>query len=535
MKRLATVIIVALSCAVLTGTAYAQRDWMTENGDAQRSAWVRSDGKISKATMEKPGFDFLWKIKFKNESKELNSVTPAATLERLIGYRGFRMLGFFGGSSDSIFTVDTDLGRMEWEKKFTSNPPAFKSTVACPGGMTTSVVRPTITAIPSTTAGGGGGGFGRSGPAKSGVGEAGQGAVTLANVRPNPPGPPPGPAPGANPPAGAAPRPNAAAPPGGQFGRGPFLVYALTGDGMLHGVHLSNGADYESAIPFLPPNASPKGLIVTDRFAYVITDQNCAGVPNGLWALDLDSKKVSSWKANVTGLVGAAFDGDGNIYVTTGSGGEKPNSIVALDPKTLTVKGAYSAGAQAFSTSPVLFTFKGKTLIAATTKDGNLHLVDSGNLSAALNTAAAKASDSSSSALASWQDAGGTRWVLVPTANAVAAWKIVENGGSFALESGWTSPVLVSPLPPTVINGIAFVTSSGEFRGNPKMNAAQIAKRSSNAVLYALDATTGKELWNSGKTIVGFVHGAAISGGMGQVYLATNDGTVYAFGIPMEH
>ena len=67
------------------------------------------------------------------------------------------------------------------------------------------------------------------------------------------------------------------------------------------------------------------------------------------------------------------------------------------------------------------------------------------------------------------------------------------------------------------------------------MNAAQIAKRSSNAVLYALDATTGKELWNSGKAITGFAHGAAISGGMGQVYLTTNDGTMYAFGFPMEH
>ena len=530
MKRLAAVTIVVLSCAALTGTAYAQRDWMTEGGDAQRSSWVRSDGKISNESMSKPGFDFLWKIKFKNESKQLNSVTPAATLERLIGYRGFRMLGFFGGSSDSIFTVDTDLGRIEWEKKFTSNPPAFKSTVACPGGMTTSVVRPTITAIPSIA--GGGGGFGRSTPAKSGVGEPGQGAVTLANVRPNAPAP----APPATPPRpAAAPRPNAVAPPGGQFGSGPFLVYALSGDGMLHAMHLSNGQDFESGIPFLPPNASPKGLIVTDRFAYVITDQNCAGVPNGLWALDLDSKKVSTWKANVTGLVGAAFDGDGNIYVTTGSGGEKPNSIVSLDPKTLAVKGAYSAGAQAFSTSPVIFTFKGKTMIAATTKDGTLHLVDSGNLGAALNTAAAKASDASTSALASWQDASGNRWILVPTANSVAAWKVVEQGGSFSLQAGWTSPALVAPLPPTVINGIAFVTSSGEFRGNAKMNAAQIAKRSSNAVLYALDATTGKELWNSGKAITGFAHGAAISGGMGQVYLTTNDGTMYAFGFPMEH
>ena len=54
-------------------------------------------------------------------------------------------------------------------------------------------------------------------------------------------------------------------------------------------------------------------------------------------------------------------------------------------------------------------------------------------------------------------------------------------------------------------------------------------------VLYALDAMTGKELWNSGTTITSFAHGGAISGGMGQIYLGTYDGTMYAFGFPMEH
>src|SRR4051812_16745446 len=120
MKRLAAVLMASFVCVVAwTGTAKAQRgsaDWMTDNGDAQRSAWLRSDAKINKDTMSKPGFQFLWKLKVKNAPKQLNSLTPPATLERLIGYRGFRMMGFFAGSSDNIFTLDTDLGRMEWEK-----------------------------------------------------------------------------------------------------------------------------------------------------------------------------------------------------------------------------------------------------------------------------------------------------------------------------------------------------------------------------------------------------------------------------------
>ena len=105
-----------------------------------------------------------------------------------------------------------------------------------------------------------------------------------------------------------------------------------------------------------------------------------------------------------------------------------------------------------------------------------------------------------------------------------------------SLQEGWTTRELVSPLPPTIISGVVFVTSSGEFRtSDNKMTAVQRAGRSKNAVIFALDATTGKELWNSGPTITSFAHGGALSGGMGQLYLTTYDGTIYAFGFPMEH
>jgi outer membrane protein assembly factor BamB len=67
------------------------------------------------------------------------------------------------------------------------------------------------------------------------------------------------------------------------------------------------------------------------------------------------------------------------------------------------------------------------------------------------------------------------------------------------------------------------------------MTAAERARRSSGAVIYALDGETGKELWNSGTTITSFASGAALSGGVGQIYLTTYDGMIYAFGFPMEH
>jgi hypothetical protein len=548
MKRFAAIAVSCLGCALtLAGTAGAQsRDWMNDNGDAQRSAWVQWDAKISKASMERPrqndGFQFLWKLKLKNQPQQLNSITPPSTLERLIGYRGFRMLGFVGGSSDKIFTIDTDLGRMEWEKHLPSTAPAQAGTLSCPGGMTTGVVRPTLAAMSFRS-----GGSGRNTPAKSGVGEPGQGGVTLLRAPPRPAAPPSAPPP-------VAPRPSPANPPGGQFGRGPFLIHALASDGRLHSMHLSNGTDAEPPVEFLPPNANAKGLIVLEQVAYAVTQQGCGGAANGLWALDLVTKQVRTWKANVVGSAGAAFGGDGTIYVTTGSGGEVPNSVVALDPNTLQVKGAYSAGNQEFSTTPVVFDYKGKTLLAATTRDGRVHLLESTNLGTSQFTSPAVAKDFEPGALASWQEANGTRWILAPVngplsaeagfrarngapgKGAVVAWKVVEQNGKVTLQPGWASRELVSPLPPTIINGVAFVVSSGEYRThNGKMTAAQRALRSSRAVVYALDATTGKELWNSGTRITSFTRGAALSGGMGQIYLGTHDGTIYAFGFPMEH
>lgn len=535
----------------LTGAAYAQgRDWMTDSADPQRSAWIRSDGKINKDSMAKPGFEFLWKMKLKNTPRQLNNLTPPATLDRLIGFRGFRMLGFVAGSSDNLFVIDTDLGRMEWEKHLQTSAPVATGTLACPGGMTSGVARPVLTAIPTLAASTGG----RSTPAKSAVGAPNQGAVTLANVRP--PTPPGSANNAANPMLVQRTRSNPANPPGGQLGAGPFLVFALASDGKLHSLHLSNGADYEPPMKFLPPGANASGFIVTDQYAYAVTQNDCNNVPNGVWAIDLASKEVKTFKGNVVGSAGIAFDGDGTIYAATGSGGEHANSLVALDPKTLAVKGTFTAGAPEFSSSPVIFAYKNKTLVAATTKNGSVHLFDSANLQAPLfsSPASSKAADFAPGALASWQDANGTRWILAPTVGtqaadagfkadhgaitkgAVVAWKIVEQNGAMTLQPGWASRDLVAPLVPTIINGVVFVTSSGEFRTNDKkMTAAQLAGRAGRAVIYALDGTTGKELWNSGQTITSFARGGALSGGMGQIYLTTYDGTIYAFGFPMEH
>ena len=526
---------------LLAGAAHAQfgrggAEWTTSGGDAQRSSWIRTDQKISRESVQKPDFRFLWKVKFDNPPRGLNSLTQAALMNSYIGYRGFRTYSFSGGSSNSVFAVDTDLGRLEWQKTLALAAQPAAETWACPGGMTASVTRPTSTAFPGAGPGGRGG---RGGPAKSAVGTEGEGAVTIAQAAENagrggraafpPPAAPGGRGPNAAGRGGRAPGP------GGGFGRQPAFVYALSSDGMLHEMYVSNGEEPNPPIPFLPAGANAAGLIVVDGTAYASTNHACGGAPDGVWALELSTKKVVNWKSASGGAAGSegfAMTPDGTMYVAT-EGGE----IVSLDPQTLTPKEVYKAG-PGFTSSPLIFEFNGKTLIAALDKEGSIHVMDTASLSKPLfKTPASQATaDLPPTALASWQDGSGARYLMAPGASAIVAWKAAVQNGGVSLQPAWTSREMVSPLTPMIVNGVAFAVSSGEFKTKDNsVNAAQRAQRSVPAVLYALDGATGKELWSSGKTMTSFVHGGGLSGGASQLYLGTYDGMFYSFGIWIEH
>lgn len=463
-------------------------EWMTDGGDAQRSSWIRSDPKISVAALSKPGFALAWKIKLDHEPG------PAATLDRYIGYRGFRSLALMASASGDLTGIDTDLGRVEWKR----NLPV--SAGGCSGGMTAEAVRPTNAAYPGAPGGRGGGGGGRSGPAKSGVGQPGEGAVTIAEIAAR--------AAAAEGMAGRGGRgPGAPAIPP-EFRRMPTLLDVLAPDGALHSMYISNGDEPNAPTPFLPANAKAQGLIVVNNVAYAATTEGCGGAPNGVWALDLTSKQVAHWEtaSGVAGKTGFAFGPDDTVYAATNSG-----ELVALAPKTLEVKATYKSDGQPFASSPVVFEIKTKSWVAAASKDGRVHLVDAASLTGSAFPAAA------SGDLASWQDGSGARWIAAPSKDSVAVWK-VSGEDTPSLQPGWTSREMASPMTPVVINGVVFAVSNA-----------------SSPVLYAFDGSSGKELWNSGKTMTAQVGHGMLSGSGSQVYLGTSDGTIYAFGFPIEH
>jgi PQQ-like domain len=494
------------------GSAWAQGrggggNWPTAGSDPQRTSWVRADAKISKDSLEKPGFQLLWKSKLDNQTRQLRSLTQPLLLQNIISYKGFKALAFVGGSADNVYSIDYDLNRLFWTTHLSSGVTA-PGTAACPAALTT-ITRAAAVAAPAA---GGRGGRGAGGPAA-----------------------------------------------------GSNTVYAISSGGMVHVLNVQTGEDLNPPIKFLPAGATAVGSMVVGTTLYAATTDNCGGAPNGVYALDMsgDAKTVSAWDAKgatIAGTVAPTFGSDGTLYAATGGGtSDSANAVVALEATGLTAKDWFSAGTSPFTSAPVVFQLQGKDAIAAANRDGRIYLLDSASLGGAdhktpLARSAQYATgfgDFMPGALATWQDAAGTRWIAVPTGSTPAAdakftaangtvtsgalvtFKVTGTAAAPTLEPGWVSRDLSSPVTPLVMNGVIFVVAGGGA-GGPQLTAAARAQRSKPAVLYALDAATGRELWNSGTSITSPVFGVGPSGGDGQVYVVTHDGTLYAFGMPME-
>src|SRR5439155_23928268 len=143
MRTLTWSALAAVLICAATDMARAQgrggASWTTQAGDAQRRSWVQTDPGISRANMQKPGFHLLWKSKFDNQSRQLNSLTQPLLLPNIISYKGFKALAFLGGSSDNVYSIDYDLAKMFWTRRLTttSAPVQPAGSLSCPGGLTT--------------------------------------------------------------------------------------------------------------------------------------------------------------------------------------------------------------------------------------------------------------------------------------------------------------------------------------------------------------------------------------------------------------
>ncbi len=560
----AALLIVSSATSAQVGRGWS--DWLTSYADAQRTSWLRTDPNISLESMSETGFDLQWTTKLDNQSRGLAGLTQGVTAS---GVTLFVPTSLVAGSSN-LFMLDNDIGYVVWSRTFEGTLPT--ATAGCSGGITSAPTRivsgaaaPTPPAGTATTPAGRGIQLGY----RSALGEPGQGIPVEA--RGGGPGRAAGtPARQGGAPGGAQGRgqgeriPGAPNVGGGGLGRA-MVGYVVAGDGQLHVVGLQSGKDLQRPAPFLPPHSQWSNPVAVGTMMYAATSGNCAGAPNGVYAIDLDSadKPVASYRTNGGGVVGAvAFSSDGNTLLAalgpgsvTGDG--KANAIVALDPRTLQLKDWFTQPRAEFMTGPTVFRHGTKDVVAAATKDGRVILLDSASLGGANHTTPllvsrpvfANGGSISAEALSTWARAAATatsagsetRWILVPVSGtpagaratngairngAVVALRVAEAKGAFSLDPVWTSNDLTTPATPIIVNGVVFALSTGR--------SAAAGGTGSPAVVYAYDGLSGKALWNSGKSMTTFASPGSYWSALSQVYVGTNDGTVYAFGFADE-
>ena len=105
------------------------------------------------------------------------------------------------------------------------------------------------------------------------------------------------------------------------------------------------------------------------------------------------------------------------------------------------------------------------------------------------------------------------------------------------LTPAWISRDMNQAEPPVIANGVVFAYGSGENTAQAFPDVGldfRMERRmplSTHAMLYALDAQTGKELWSSGDQITTWNHWSGISVANGQVYINDYEGNLYCFGL----
>jgi len=568
------------------------QDWATARADLQRTGWVRTDPFVSRDTMTKGTFKLQWKAKLDPPSiTAVNIATGPGGLSTPFSYVAAANT-FYGIDNETGFIYWKDPFTAPAGANVCAAEPtsalarqlALVPTAAQGGrgfggpggggrGPFMGGVGEPGEGVPERLMSGGM--FGPGSPPRGGgagaQGGGGRGAQQGAAPSPQPgqpgtppptgaaAGQPPG-APGVTPPgaaggaaggagAGGGPggRPGGPGGPGG--GRGAAPVYAIASDGVLRTLGRDYGKQIQQPLPFLTAGAHVNDLSVIDGVAYALTSGNCAGVANGLWSFTVGTAApaLASVKLNGGNPVGApAYGTNGLAYVAIANGTAGPdgyaNAIVAIDIKSMTVADSFTQPGADFTSTPVLFKLKDRDLVAAATRDGRIFLLDAASLGGADHSTplaiVASVSPRGVTDLATWEEGGapasppaappatapaptptpptpGVRWILATTNTGIAALKVDDANGSITAQPVWTGPV-ASPSAAVVVNGVVFV-----------------AARAPRGVIHALDGLTGKSLWTSGTTLTGAVIGSPWTS-LGQVHVATSDGTVWAFGFPME-
>jgi outer membrane protein assembly factor BamB len=495
-------------------------DWLTDGGDIERTAWQRNEHILSPASVK--DMKLLWKTKLDNEPRQMHNLLPVLIASNVATAKGPKQIVLVTGVSDNLYALDAETGAELWKHHFQTDwtPPATGGRgggILCPGGITATPV---------------------IGPGKA---------------------------------------------------PGEYIVYAAAWDGTLRRLNLADGNEIAKPAKFMPPNGKPYALNLRNNVIYTHTAQGCGGNPNMVYIYDLATDRVGAWGpagGGMWGRTGPAIDSKGVMYTGTGDGPWNPenriygNGIIGVrqNPQTKAAELVdYYGPSNAewlfkrdldMQVTPAIFKYKGKELMVDSGKECVMYLMDTDSIGGDdhrtplhrtplyCNEEVNFASAGVWGSLATWEDVRGTRWVLSPfwgpkhskfkapvehgpiRMGAIVAFKVEDKAGKYTLAPAWISRDMNRAEPPVIANGVIFAYGNGEDTDQARFDiglaynrAEYRIKGSTKAVLYALDAQTGRELWSSGDQIASWSHWGGLSVANGRVYLNTFDGYQYCFGI----
>jgi outer membrane protein assembly factor BamB len=520
------------------GWAQAPSEWLTFGHDPQRSGWNSAEATLSPANVGR--LKLLWSTQLPTVPKDvaLSTLTSPLVVEGVQTAQGPKTLVFTVGIDDTIFAIDAGSGKIVWQKNF-PNPgkPQRPATSNC---ANTEQATPVIDK------------------------EAG-------------------------------------------------TVYFTMSDGKLRGLSLADGAERLAAMPFVAPFSRNWSLNLIHGVVYTAAGRGCGGdagqpiEPGSVSAMDIADPTHPQLSRFYTGRGrpagpwgrGGPVAGPGGVYVQTADGNHDPaggiygNAVIAVAPKAYGIADSFTPANWKLlnakdldlgSGSPVIFSFKDRTLLATSSKEGVIYLLDAKNLGGGLTADHAKPLYQSPrmgndeelyygrgvwGGISTYQTAQGERFLYVPMwgppgkdsgsfpksygsapHGSIMALQVTENEKGLFLSPQWISRDLAVPDNVAVANGVVFAVQTGEqtfqHSQNPEGHgqarngeAAEtidgLAKFRSTPVagmvLVGLDAVSGKELYSSGKLLTNWVHFNQPTVAQGKVFLVSHDAHVYAFGL----
>jgi outer membrane protein assembly factor BamB len=526
MRIICTVL--ALSLTISFSSAVFGADWPTFGHDPQRSGFAFDESTL---TVNNVGqLELKWKARVKNEPKSLTALTAPVVAEDVDTAHGMKTMVYVGGSDNHLYALDAADGSVIWSRDFEVHVlPKDAGMWLCPNGVNATPVidrgRNLIYAIAVD---------GRLWGLDLGTGKPRFGPAQFVPA----------------------------------FSKNWSLNLV---DGVIY-TSISQGCgDAQSGIYSMdirdPMRPAIRSLLVSKR----------GGA--GIW-----------------GRGGPTIGANERLYAATGDGefdasqGQYGSSVIAASLDQLRVVDYYRPtnyrdvtkyDLDMGSTSLVWFSVKDFNLVASGGKEGVLYMLDADHLGTNDHQTALyhhpMANDERSfeqkgiwGGLAAWRDEDEQTWLYVPVWGAVsakapkfpvsngstprgciAAFKVVLESGTKkpTLEPAWVSGDLNVPEPPVIANGVVFAVSTGEntqqttgptviyageSAGQKLLSDVERGQNTHNTVLYALDARTGKTLYQSGNAMSTWVHFSGPALANGRIYAVDHDSQIYCFGLKEE-